>query len=85
MYCLQVIKSINNRPAKKSSVDSRDCSFVASRGGIVLHSARARDTVFIHPGRYAQAVLAKLNKLASSKRNRQALNLYIENLYRRAI
>ena len=85
MYCLEVIHAINNRKAVKTAVAERDCSFVSSRGGIVLHSARARDTVFIHPGRYANAVLAKLNKLASNKSDRQALNLYIENLYRRAI
>ena len=85
MYCLEVIHSINNRKSVKSAVAERDCSFVRSRGGIVLHSARARDTVFIHPGRYADGVLARLNKLARKPGNRQALNLYIENLYNRAI
>lgn len=85
MYCLEVIHSINNRKPVKSAVDTRDCSFVASRGGIVLHSARARDTVFVHPGPRAKRVLARLNKLASDPAKRQKLNLYIENLYNQGV
>lgn len=85
MYCLEVIHSINNRKPVKSAVAERDCSFVASRGGIVLHSARARDTVFVHPGPRAKRILARLNKLASDPAKRQKLNLYIEKIYSNAI
>lgn len=85
MYSLEVIKSINNRKHIKSAVAERDCSFVASRGGIVLHRASARDTVFVHPGPYAKRVLTRLNKLAGDPTKRQKLNLYIEEIYSNSI
>lgn len=52
MYCLAVIQSINAPSAKKPAIEdnsNRHCSYLQSRGGIVLHSASLRSTGFIGP------------------------------------
>jgi hypothetical protein len=95
MYSLEVIKSINNRPAKKSAVQSRDCSVCFSRGGAVIHSARHRDTVFIYGS--AEKIIARLKALSAydkklispdmgealAKFRQPLLNRYIETIYSR--
>lgn len=47
MYCLEVIKSINARPAVRAGGDVRESSAVRSRGGVVVHSAALRSTAFV--------------------------------------
>jgi hypothetical protein len=78
MYSLEVIKSLNNKAATPSAVQSRDCSVCFSRGGAVIHSARHRDTVFIYGS--AKRIIRKLRDLKESGLQ-SALNSYIEELY----
>jgi homoserine kinase len=47
MYSLDVIRKMNNRAVVPNAVNKRDCSFVESRTGVVLHSAKLRSTVFL--------------------------------------
>lgn len=48
MYSLEVIVSTNAKAARRPEDPwSRACSFAASRGGVVIHSARRRSTAFI--------------------------------------
>jgi hypothetical protein len=49
MYPPETIKSINNRPHERRDNFNRECSFVASRGGFVIHSGVHRSTAYIHP------------------------------------
>lgn len=51
MHSLDIIISINKNPIKrgfrKPSTQSRECSHCTSKQGIVIHSAKCRDTVFV--------------------------------------
>lgn len=49
MIGLQELKALNNRPPRKVYNFNRECSFVASRGGFVIHSAVHRSTAYLHP------------------------------------
>lgn len=76
MYDLQVIISMNNRTTVRSAVSTRDCSFNASRGGYVLHSARARDTIFLS-GVPAQA----FKEFLATNPSQAKINTRIESIY----
>lgn len=49
MYPLETIKALNNRPHERRDNFNRECSFVASRGGFVIHSGIHRSTAYLHP------------------------------------
>lgn len=53
MIALPQLVSLNNRAAQGQLVKrdnfNRECSFVASRGGFVIHSGVHRSTAYIHP------------------------------------
>lgn len=53
MIALTQLVSLNNRAAQgallKRDNFNRECSFVASRGGFVIHSGVHRSTAYIHP------------------------------------
>lgn len=83
MYCLEVIRSINNRKVVKSAVQERQASYNASASGVVLHSAIHRDTVFIHKGERADSFL-RIVRRYESVGNRAAINALIERIYTKA-
>lgn len=76
MYSLDVIISMNNRPQRKSAVANRDCSYQASRKGYVLHSASARDTVFI-----SGSAAITFKKFLSGSPSQKSINRKIESIY----
>lgn len=76
MYCLEVIHSINSRRPVKTAVATRDCSSQASRGGYVLHSASARDTVFI-----SGTLAIAFKKFLAGKPTQAQINAKIERIY----
>lgn len=52
MWDLATIKSINSRPAKVEDTFNRHCSFSGTaEDGIVLHSAKQRNTVYLQGNR----------------------------------
>ncbi len=86
MYSLSVIRSINNRAAAKALAprkQSRDCSFCITPKGIVLHSARHRDTVYIHGGNSTYRHLANLLPRLAQSGSQSSINKIIERRYRR--
>lgn len=87
MYSLEIIKSINNRAAAKAlkslkaRKQSRDCSFCITPKGIVLHSARHRDTVYVHGGSSTYRHLANLLSRLDESGNQSSINQIIERRY----
>jgi hypothetical protein len=83
MFSLSTIIAMNNKAARKSrrSVEtetSRHCSFTGSTlRGIVLHSAKLRNTVHLDSGRDANDFLARY----SAARNRAAKDALIESYF----
>lgn len=64
MYSLDVIVSTNAKAARKPEDPwSRACSFAASRGGVVLHSALRRSTAFIEDPTEARSFLRRARPL----------------------
>lgn len=58
MHSLEVIKSMNNRPAASHETETtRHCSYTKSAQGVVLHSAKQRSTCFLS-GKVAEAFLS---------------------------
>lgn len=49
MIALDVLIQLNNRPPVRRDNFNRECSFVASRGGFVIHSGVHRSTAYLHP------------------------------------
>lgn len=49
MIALPQLVSLNNRPPIRRDNFNRECSFVASRGGFVIHSGVHRSTAYLHP------------------------------------
>lgn len=49
MIALTQLVALNNRPPVRKDNFNRECSFVASRGGFVIHSAVHRSTAYLHP------------------------------------
>jgi len=83
MYCLEVIHDINSKATKraiKSAVQTRDCSYQVSKRGIVIHSAKCRDTVFIQAGERADWFLRIVRRYEAVK-NQAAVNNFIERTY----
>ncbi len=61
MYSLDVIHSMNARASKPVEAETtRHCSFVKSATGIVLHSAKHRNTVFIKKGSDSDAFYRRI-------------------------
>lgn len=71
MYCLDVIKSINNvSKAKAEDTFDRQCSFVEGPGGVVLHSALRRSTVFVDTSKPGEsAFIARLKSSSPADLN----------------
>ena len=49
MIALTQLIALNNRPRIIRDNFNRECSFVASRGGFVIHSGIHRSTAYLHP------------------------------------
>jgi len=84
MYCLQTIISLNNRAAAKALAprkQSRDCSFHIGAKGIVLHSARHRDTVYIAASSSIYSKTAGYLRALTRLGNQGKINTTIENFY----
>lgn len=68
MWSLDVLKTINARPAPRASAETRESSAVRSRGGVVVHSAALRSTAFVSaPGfwrKWQAATPAQRHKMA---------------------
>lgn len=50
MYSLETIKKLNAEAAVRAASETettRHCSYVKSAGGVVLHSAKRRSTLFL--------------------------------------
>ena len=68
MHGLSQIIRMNDRAAQAKVEDnfSRECSWTGSvAGGIVLHSARFRNTVFLKPGAQCNDFVFKARKAGS--------------------
>lgn len=77
MYSLDVIRKINNRAARPHETETtRHSSFNETRLGIVLHSAKQRNTVFIKSGRAAKVFLQKIWSTNSADKRDQIIESY---------
>ena len=84
MYCIEVITSLNNRAAARQlqpKIQSRDCSFHIGAKGIVLHSARHRDTVYIAASSSIYCKTAGYLRALTRLGNQAKINSTIEKLY----
>jgi hypothetical protein len=84
MYCLEVITSINNRASARQlqpKSQSRDCSFHIGKKGIVLHSARHRDTIYIHAESKIYCKTAGYLRALTRLGNQTKINATVEKLY----
>lgn len=61
MHSLDQIIRMNEKAAVRVETNfDRHCSYTGNaRDGVVLHSAKMRNTVFVKPGRPAEAFLAR--------------------------
>jgi hypothetical protein len=86
MYSLAVIKSLNSdsalrkRETLRRSCLTRDCSHAESRGGVVLHSAAQRSTVFL-VGARARTFLAKVLVARGGPEGQPAYNRLVESYF----
>jgi hypothetical protein len=71
MYCLEVLHTLNARPATRASAETRESSAVRSRGGVVVHSARLRSTAFV-PASRADTFWRKWQAADSATRHKMA-------------
>ncbi len=67
-----VLIQLNNRPPVRRDNFNRECSFVASRGGFVIHSAVHRSTAYLHPDINRDAYFAAQYWLAAGPEARDA-------------
>ncbi|CAB4167264.1 hypothetical protein UFOVP861_12 [uncultured Caudovirales phage] len=84
MYCLEVITSINDRASARQlqpKSQSRDCSFHIGKKGIVLHSARHRDTIYIHAESKIYCKTAGYLRALTRLGNQTKINATVEKLY----
>lgn len=70
MFCLSVIKAMNDRACVRPSVDCRSSSAVRSRGGVVVHSAALRSTAFLMPGARATRFWKRWQTASDATRHR---------------
>jgi hypothetical protein len=83
MYSLHVIHQINAKAATapKAETDAtRRCSFHASRGGVVLHSARTRSTGFLSAGTKATTFLAEWHATNSAVKRDAVVEAYFRTI-----
>lgn len=72
MYPIDTIKAINNLPRIVRDNFNRECSFVASRGGFVIHSGVHRSTAYLHPDICKDAYFAAQYWLVAGDKERDA-------------
>ena len=76
MYCLEVIVEMNNRPIVVEDNFSRHCSYSGdTKSGIVLHSAKHRNTMFLMP-RSAKNFLRRYNSVNSAEARDRLIESY---------
>jgi hypothetical protein len=83
MYSLHTIHAINAKAATapKAETDvTRHCSFHASRGGVVLHSARTRSTGFLSSGTAATTFLAEWHATNSAVKRDAVVESYFRTI-----
>jgi hypothetical protein len=78
MFDLQTLIKINNKPAVKAENNfDRECSWQGDPvRGVVVHSAKFRNTVFIVGGRAKRFITAWWSTTDQSRRNRIAEALF---------
>ncbi len=72
MYSLEVIQAMNRNTSglKVESETTRHCSYAVGGTGIVLHSAKKRNTVFLRNGRDTDAFYRKIGTKDRSGQDR---------------
>ncbi len=86
MHCIEAIVKMNSRrPARHEDWRSRLCSFAASRGGVVLHSAKLRSTAFLADPTEVAKFLRRARplraKTARSAAAREKFNRLVESYF----
>ena len=79
MHSLDQIVRMNREACKAKQEDnfSRHCSFSGTAAeGVVLHSAKHRNTVFLREGRQAAAFLARWWSMRSQAKRNQLVESY---------
>jgi hypothetical protein len=85
MFDLETIVKMNDKAARVAPIEdnhSRACSFTGdSRGGVVLHSAKFRNTVFLNGSLRSSRQAANFIRRWNSVNSQEARNRIVEGYF----
>ncbi len=77
MHGLSEIIAMNARPVRVEDNHNRQCSWTGDKSGIVLHSAKLRNTAFLPPAR-AKLFLLRIAERSTVAARNKLIESYFE-------